>query len=263
MARSRKRESFLAGAGLVLSLLLLAQSAPAQEGTPTPYSKECQAGSETISDSPLPNVTIALQKHKRIRILTIGASASAGPGATHGGYTALIRQILERAIQGLDVTIINRGVSGELAADAARRIMTQIALEEPDLVLWQVGTNDALAYIPVEAIEATVVDTIRRLRQYKVDLILVGLQGVGEMLRDQHYIAVRDMLRKVAARENVIIIRRSEAMKIIDQAKGDGMGYIPDEFERNEAGYTCLAQYIARAITLGVFGNKIKPPKKS
>jgi len=31
-----------------------------------------------------------------------------------------------------------------------------------------------------------------------------------------------------------------------------------DEFERTEAGYICLAQYMARAITLGIFGHKLK-----
>jgi len=33
---------------------------------------------------------------------------------------------------------------------------------------------------------------------------------------------------------------------------------IPDEFQRNEAGYICLSQYMARAITLGIFGHKLK-----
>ncbi len=33
---------------------------------------------------------------------------------------------------------------------------------------------------------------------------------------------------------------------------------MPDEFERTEAGYICLAQYMARAITLGIFGPKFK-----
>jgi lysophospholipase L1-like esterase len=250
-------------AGIVLTALCAAAFAQqVQEPTLAPYSRECQTN-EPFIDTALPNVTAALQKRKAIKILAIGASASAGLGAAQGGYTAIIRQILQRAVKGIDVVIINRGVSGELAVNAAHRIRTEVALEEPDLVLWQVGTNDALAYVPVESIESSVVGTIHWLRQHKVDVILVGLQRITEMQRDQHYISVRDNLRKIAAKENVVIIRRTEALKLIQQATSDGLGYLPDEFAQTEAGYSCLAQYVARAIAVGVFGKRMRAPAPS
>ena len=84
--------------------------------------------------------------------------------------------MLEGALKGIDVVIINRGVSGELAADAALRMRNEVALDEPDLVLWQVGTNDALAYVPVDEFAATVKEQIDWLKAHKVDVVLVGLQ---------------------------------------------------------------------------------------
>ena len=42
-------------------------------------------------------------------------------------------------------------------------------------------------------------------------------------------------------------------MQILNQASGETPMPAAEEFERNEAGYNCLAQYVARAITLGVF----------
>ena len=51
-----------------------------------------------------------------------------------------------------------------------------------------------------------------------------------------------------------MIIRRYEAMQFIAAAQQAGGGFGPDEFERTEAGYNCLAQYLASAITLGAFG---------
>lgn len=222
---------------------------------PAPFSRDCQVGSTaTASDSPLPNVAAALAKNQKIKILAIGASASAGRGALHGGYTGEARQILRQAIKGLDVVMINRGVSGELASQAAIRIKNEVALVEPDLVLWQVGTNDALAYVPVDEIRATVIDTLTWLREHKIDTVLVGLQYVDRMEQDEHYREVREMLRKVAADENVLIVRRYEAQRLLAQAAVSGGGLFPDEFQRTEAGYTCLAQYMARAITIGIFG---------
>ena len=90
--------------------------------------------------------------------------------------------------------MINRGVSGELAANAATRMKNEVALDKPDLVLWQVGTNDALAYVPVAEFAATVKDQIDWLKAHKVDVVLVGLQFANGMLRDAHYKEIRDAL---------------------------------------------------------------------
>jgi lysophospholipase L1-like esterase len=227
---------------------------------PAPFSRDCQVGAtSTASDSSLPNVAAALAKNKRIKILAIGASASAGPGALHGGFTGEARQILRQAIKGLDVVMINRGVSGELASQAAARIKNEVALEEPDLVLWQVGTNDALAYVPLEEFEATVVDTVNWLRDHKIDVVLVGLQYVDRMEQDDHYRKVRELLRRIASKENVLIVRRYEAQRLLAQAATSGGGLFPDEFQRTEDGYSCLAQYMARAITLGIFSSGLGP----
>jgi acyl-CoA thioesterase-1 len=260
MARSRKDKGAGGIAGAVLIAFASCLPASGQEApAPPPFSQECQSGGDAIvAESPLPNVAAALANRKRIKILAIGASAESGSRTTKGGYTALIEQILERVVKGLDVVMINRGVSGELAANAATRIRNETALNKPDVVLWQVGTNDALAYISVPHIKTTVVDTVRWLRDRKVDVILVGLQYAGGMVQNPHYTAVRDMLRQVAMRENVIIVRRDEAMQVIREAKREGGGLLLDEFEQTEAGYTCLAQYVARVIALGVFGKALR-----
>ena len=166
--------------------------------------------------------------------------------------------MLERALKGTQITMINRGVSGELAADAAIRMKTQVALEEPDLVLWQVGTNDALASVPSDEFALTIKAQIDWLKRHKVDVVLVGLQFANQMLRDAHYIDVRETLRRVAAQENVIVIRFFEAMQIIDRLEAGKTMVEPEAIEQSDAGYNCLAQYVARAITLGVFAKNMR-----
>ena len=60
------------------------QSPPPVHPMPAPFSRDCQVGNTaTATVSPLPNVAAALAKNKRIKILAIGASASAGPGAAY------------------------------------------------------------------------------------------------------------------------------------------------------------------------------------
>lgn len=228
----------------------------------SPVSKACQPGSAALSaESPLPNVAAALAKRKTLRILAFGAA----PGRVNarGGYTDLIEAMLERALKGTDVTIINRGVSGELAADAASRMKNEVALEEPDLVLWQVGTNDALDQVPSDEFAVAIKHQIDWLKRHNVDVVLVGLQFAKQMQRDAHYIDIRETLRRVAAQENVLVIRFFEAMQIFNRVEAHGGPIVePDEIEQTEAGYNCLAQYVARAITLGVFAKSLpkRPP---
>ncbi len=270
---ARKHQGKIERAGicaLVLSALIAGAAFAQDAGTPpqpngpasmpAPFSQDCQVGNEAIVEqSPLPNVAAALQNRKQIKILAIGASPMVSrrtPGP--GGNGDQIRDILRQAIKGLDVVMINRGVSGELSAQAAPRIKVEVALHDPDLVLWQVGTNDALAYVPLDDLETTITDTIHWLREHKVDVVLAGLQYVDRMAQDDHYKAVRELLRKTAAKENVMIVRRYEAQRLLAQAENSGGGLMPDEFQRNEAGYACLSQYMARAITLGIFGRSLK-----
>jgi acyl-CoA thioesterase I len=225
---------------------------PGADGAATLLTKACQPGAPAAAEhSPLPHVAAVLAKRKTLRILAMGAAP--GLVGARGGYTELIESILESALKGVDVVMINRGVSGELAANAATRMKNEVALDKPDLVLWQVGTNDALAYVDADEFAFIVKDQIAWLKAHKVDVVLVGLQFAKEMLRDGHYKKIRDTLRRVAAAENVIVIRFYEAMQIINRASAGGVEPVSEAFERNEAGYDCLAEYVARAITLGVF----------
>jgi len=219
---------------------------------PAPLSPECQGGStDIVTESPLPHVAAALAKRRTVRILAIGNSAV---GRRHGGYTKQIERVLKQVVKGANVVIINRGVSGELAANAALRIKNEVAMTSPDLVIWQVGTDDAFAFVPLDEVRETVESTIRWLKEHNVDVVLAGLQYVDRVAQDDNYYRMRMLLRDVAAKENVMIIRRYEAMQFIAAAQEAGGGFGPDEFERTEAGYNCLAQYLASAITVGAFG---------
>lgn len=236
-------------------------AAPPLQSTPlpAPFSRDCQAAEAAdIGNSPMPNVAAALRTRKQIKILAIGASATTGRRLARGGYTEQIEQILENAVKGLEVVIINRGVSGELAASAANRLKNEVALNEPDLVLWQIGTNDALAYVPIEDLRATMVETISWLKAHNVDVVLAGLQFVHRLEQDDHYRAVRQLIRSVASEQNVVVVRRNEAMRLLGQASLSGGGLFPQEFEQTEIGYACLAEYVARAITLGAFGRSLR-----
>ncbi|MDX2158287.1 MAG: hypothetical protein SFW09_17435, partial [Hyphomicrobiaceae bacterium] len=118
----------LAGTGVlpvVLALALLAWlTVWTTRGAAEPLAdapKLCGEATEALRGAAaLPNMVRALRDRKRIKVLAIGATPLAARDQDKGTY-ALVEAFLESNFKGLDVEIIDRGVSGELARDAALR----------------------------------------------------------------------------------------------------------------------------------------------
>ncbi len=173
-----------------------------------------------------------------------------GIGATSGvqSYPAQLTLILEAALKGVDVEILNRGVAGEIAATTADRIRSEVALSKPDLVLWQLGTNDALARVPLDELRETVTSTVDWLKDNKIDVVLVGMQYTSRFAKDKNYFAVRDLLQKIATEENIIYIRRAN-LQMMSR----------DNFHLNDLGYHCMAEHVAHAVIVSLFVRKLRP----
>lgn len=243
----------------LLALWILGSAMPAAAQAPGEIAavpKECVGpGTSEVQDPYLPNVAIALRDRKKIVILAIGSTSATMRGPIRGGYYAIVERILEKAFKPLDVVIIHRGVSGELAADAANRIKTEIALTKADLVLWQVGTADALAHVPIYEFRNTVTGQIRWLKEHKVDVILVGLRYAAPLANDPYYLGIRNIIADVARDEKVIRLRRYDAEQALSKLNRDtAEGF--DFAQNSEASSICTAEYIARAIAAGLFIKK-------
>jgi lysophospholipase L1-like esterase len=167
--------------------------------------------------------------------------------------------MLEKVLKDVPIEMINRGVSGETAGTTADRLRMEAALIKPDLVLWQVGTNDAVQRIPVEQFERTVGKTVAVLKRKKIDVVLVGLQYTPKYARDEHYFAIREALKRVAANQNVLYVRRYQAMEYIARTKASLRMMADDDFHLNDVGYQCMAEHIAQAVTANIFVRRRKP----
>jgi len=255
---------------LAASLFLLAASMAAQAETPPPLSPQCEApGSDIASAAPLPHLADKLEKGGPLRILAIGSSSTWGVGASsrRKTYPAQLRAILEGTLKGTEAQITNRGVSGEVAATTADRLRTEVALDRPDVVLWQLGTNDALARVRPADFERTVATTVEWLKGHNIDVVLVGLQDTPAFARDENYFAIRETLRRVATQQNVLYVRRYDAMQFIARHRPNGDSMVSgDDLHLNDVGYQCMAEHVAHAVIANLFVRKkdlksIEPPK--
>lgn len=205
-----------------------------------------------------------LEKREALKILAIGSSSTAGVGATSDdkSYPNQLEPILEQALKGIDIQIINRGVTGEVAEITADRIRSEVAINKPDLVLWQLGTNDALIHIPPDEFETEVRDLLRWLRDNKTDVILVGMQYTTRLARDPSYAAIRASLQRVATEEKVLYVRRYDAMRFIAQAHANLQLMARDNFHLNDLGYQCMAEHVAHALVASLFTQRSRPGRE-
>ncbi len=240
-----------------------ATTAPATTAsTPPQLSPPCEApASDIASTAPLPNLTKALAEHRTLSILAVGSAAMETLGSAYGvkSYPVQIEDLLKTALKGVDVDIINRGTGGEVAQTSADRIRSEVALTKPDLVLWQLGTNDALARVEPEQFTDIVKSTVDWLKQNDVDVVLVGLQYTSRFARDESYFAIKRALDRIAKEENILYIKRYDAMKFITQTRAKVHLMTNDNYHLSELGTQCMAEHVAHAMVASLFLRRFRP----
>lgn len=225
-------------------------------------SPQCDVPAADIGvPEPLPNVGEILRKGGQVRILAIGSSSTSGIGASSNmkTYPSQLEDILETALKGADVDIINRGVPGETAADTASRIRSEVITENPSLVLWQLGTNDALSRVNPDEFADTVRSTVDWLKDDHIDVVLVGMQYTARLAKDKAYYTIKDLLQKIADEKNILYVRRYDAMQFIAKTRANLQLMSSDNFHLNDLGYRCMAEHVARAVIASLYVKKFRP----
>lgn len=110
---------------------------------------------------------------RTLRIVAFGDSLSAGYQL---GAADAFPAVLEAALKakGRDVVVENAGVSGDTATSGLERLDWSIA-EGTDLVLLELGANDALRGIDPKITEVALDGILARLKARKIPVLLVGM----------------------------------------------------------------------------------------
>jgi lysophospholipase L1-like esterase len=187
-----------------------------------------------------------------LRILAIGSSSTAGVGASGpvATYPARLQVELSKRLPGVFIRVINRGKGGEVAAQTALRLRRDVLEYKPDLVIWQVGTNDALRHVEGDAFGATLENGLSFLRDRKVDVILIDPQSFPRAAGNPAYAAVVRRIATIAGHDDVPVLHRFAAMKAW-AALPEGVRrpmLSADGFHMGDQGYACLAQVLAEGI---------------
>jgi acyl-CoA thioesterase-1 len=137
-----------------------------------------------------------------IRILAFGASITAGYGLDAADSLPAQLEAALRA-HGIDATVINSGVSGETSAGGRARLDWALA-DNPDLVIVDLGGNDALRALDPKATEANLAAIVARLKAAKRGVLIAGMLAPPNLGAD-YQAAFNAVFPAVASRYDVML----------------------------------------------------------
>jgi lysophospholipase L1-like esterase len=211
---------------------------------------------ETLLTAPLTRTMVKVRSGGEITVVAIGSSSTAGYGATSPLNTYPVRLAVElrERLPGVSVKVINTGVGQETTPDMVKRFERDVFAYNPDLVIWQLGTNAVLKDERVSSFAPPVVDGIARLKAAGVDVILMNPQYAPKVIKDPDHIDMLNLLDSVGRQENVSVFGRFAIMRDwVQSGATDFDGILsPDGLHMNDASYRCVAQLLADAIAVSV-----------
>ncbi len=112
-------------------------------------------------------------KADKIRLLAFGDSLSAGYGLAAGeGFTDQLGTALRE--EGMDVKVLNGGVSGDTTAGGLARLDWMLS-DRPDAVIVELGANDGLRGLDPDETEANLDAILNKLKQHNIPVLLAGM----------------------------------------------------------------------------------------
>jgi lysophospholipase L1-like esterase len=186
--------------------------------------------------------------------LAIGSSSTAGVGASSASstYVARLETNLESALKGTDFEVVGHGLSGEVAQGAADRMKREVEEVKPDLVIWQVGTNDAMRHVAMDGFRNCVKKTLAWLKEQKIDVILINPQYGDTLIKDAYYEEVVTAIADIAQETQTLLVDRFDAMRKRQRERGAHFDLSADDLHMNDEGYSNLAKHVAGTIIAGM-----------
>jgi lysophospholipase L1-like esterase len=229
------------------------QAATASAAAPAATPIVCSAPAEfSHLDRPLVHTMRRLANGEPLTIVAIGSSSTAGAGASSAAasYPSRLAVELKERFPGHDITVLNRGINGEETDQMMARFSADVVAAQPQLVLWQVGTNSVLRDRPLDAHSVQLHQGIDELKAANVDVVLIDPQFAPAVNVKPETSDMVEQIALAAKEENVDLFRRFAVMRNwyeVQHLPFDAF-VSPDSLHMNDWSYACWAKLLGGAI---------------
>jgi acyl-CoA thioesterase I len=219
----------------------------ARSGSP---SDACLAFTKGLSlGTSLARTKMKLQTGETLRIVALGSSSTTGFGllSSVGAFPDIMKQELLRLRPSARIELINSGRIMENIPDNISRIDRDVLRHKPDLVIWQLGSNDAVWRGIAENAKTMLSDAVKRLKAANSDVVLMDLQYAPLVLLASRHIRMEKIIADVAREQNVGQFPRFTLMK--RSINGGVTGLVGwDGLHKSAEGHKCVGIALAQMI---------------
>lgn len=222
-------------------------------GAASPAAACLAANQDLALGVPLPRTAARLNSNEPLVIVATGSSSTVGlwVNGSAATYPEVMRQELLRLRPGADIRIINSGRVADTIQGNIARFERDVLSHRPDLVVWQLGTNDiAWGGRPDAALKTLIVQGVRALKAGGADVILMDLQYAPKVLGSAYHSTMQTMIADVASQESTGLFPRFALMRrSIDGGVAPGALVSWDGLHNSADGYDCIGRALARMVS--------------
>jgi lysophospholipase L1-like esterase len=130
---------------------------------------------------PLSNLSESLKRSRKIKIVAIGSSSTAGADGIVP-YPQRLELLLRTRHYGQMIDVVNRGIGGQESPEELSRLECDVIAEAPSLVIWQVGTNAVYHSYNLDEVRSAIAAGLGWLTRLPMDVVLMDLQYTKAMV---------------------------------------------------------------------------------
>ncbi len=199
-----------------------------------------------------------LRSGRPLRIVAYGSSSTAGEGASQVslGYVEQTAVQLRRAFPASSITMVNAGLTGAGAPDMERRLDAAVLAQDPQLVILQSATIEAIRLMPIDSLRLPLTRMLERLQSRGVEVILLDSQRYRGIGGGPVYREFQSVLRSVGATFGISTARRFLWYdEMIDQQRYTFDQLLSwDNLHPTDLGHGCTATVLSTGIVAAMLG---------
>ncbi len=234
---------------LICGLVVIALFANAAAAAPA--AETCLAVNQDLTlGAPLPRTAAVFKSKGLLTIVAIGSSSTVGLWMVdrESTYPEVMKKELARLNPAAQITIVNSGRNGDTIPGNVARFERDVFAHKPDLVVWQLGSNDLTWMESIDSLKKKIFDGVDALRASGADIILMDQQYTPVILASQ-YSKMQSAIAEVAAQNRIAFFPRFDLMrKTVESGVNIGALSSFDGLHMSGAGYDCIGRALARAI---------------
>jgi len=232
----------------LLILFVCASASYAQAASANP-SDACLAFKRGLSlGAPLTGIRAKLQSGKAVTVVALGSSSTTGFGTGSGGaFPDVMKRELVRLRPSARIELINSGRIMDNIPGNVGRLESDVLNHKPDLVVWQLGSNDAVWRGIGGDVKKMITDAVKRLKAANADIVLVDLQYAPLVLVSDRHVRMEKIIAEVAREQNIGLFPRFVLMKRAVDGGVKGLVWW-DGLHNSAEGHKCIGVALAQMI---------------